>query len=316
MAKYRVLNNGVHCIDALYIRPELAAFYLVMEADEVAIIDTGTTRSIPNLLETLTELGIEHGQIKYVIPTHVHLDHAGGAGQMMELFDQASLVIHPRGARHMIDPRKLVEASIAIYGEAPFRELYGEIKAVPEHRVIIANDGDSHHLGKRELVFIDTPGHARHHFCVYDQLSNGIFTGDTFGVTYPGISQHPRGLIPSSTPVQFDPQVLPDSLDRLISLEPDYVYLAHFAELSNPRKRAADVKRWIDEYVSLCEEVRPADAAGDQVLEQRLTDLIVPQIADGNDLSGEQIRKILQHDIRLNAQGLAIWWRTTQNGQT
>ncbi len=312
MAKYRVLNNGVYCVDALYIRPDLAAFYLVRESDEVAIIDTGTTRSIPNLLAMLTDLGIEHGQIKYVVPTHVHLDHAGGAGQMMELFDQASLIIHPRGARHMIDPRKLVDASIAIYGEARFRELYGEIKAVPEHRVIIANDGDCHYLEKRELVFIDTPGHARHHFCVYDRLSNGIFTGDTFGVAYAGTRQHPRGLIPSSTPVQFDPLVLPATLDRLIGLEPDFVYLAHFAELSNPGERVADLKRWIDDYVSICEQVRPEDAAGEKVLEKRLTDLIIPQIASGNDLTGEQVLKLLHHDIQLNAQGLAIWWRTTQ----
>ena len=122
------LNAGIFCVDAAHMRDELASIYILREGEEVAIIDTGTQHSLSNVLDALNQLDIKHHQIKYVIPTHIHLDHAGGAGVMMECFDQARLVIHPRGARHMADPQRLVAGSIEVYGETLFRQLYGEIR--------------------------------------------------------------------------------------------------------------------------------------------------------------------------------------------
>ncbi|MDH5355416.1 MAG: MBL fold metallo-hydrolase, partial [Gammaproteobacteria bacterium] len=158
-------------MDSGYIQREYAAIYLIQEADEIAIIETGTFHSIPNVLALMSDLGVSNDQVKYVIPTHIHLDHAGGVSAMMDLFEQARLIVHPRGARHMIDPSRLVAGSMAVYGEEPFKRLYGEINPVDESRVDIANDLDVYSLAGRDLVFIDTPGHARHHFCIYDAKS-------------------------------------------------------------------------------------------------------------------------------------------------
>ena len=143
MAEFHSLKSDIHCIDALYIKPKVASIYLLREGDEVAIIETGTYHSVANVLATLRALAIDPAQVKYVIPTHVHLDHAGGAGEMMRQFTAATLIIHPRGARHMIDPSKLIAGTIGVYGEEQFERLYGRIEPIAEDRIIIANIEDT-----------------------------------------------------------------------------------------------------------------------------------------------------------------------------
>ena len=185
MTQYQSLGQGVYHLDTLYIEPGVASFYCIIDGGEIAIIETGTSRSLPQLENLLSDLSLSPEQVKYVIPTHVHLDHAGGAGAMMQAFPHAQLIIHPRGARHMINPEQLVNASKAVYGEETFTRLYGEIPPIDENRVIAAEHESTFHLGERELLIVDTPGHAYHHFCVVDLTSRGIFSGDTFGLSYP-----------------------------------------------------------------------------------------------------------------------------------
>ena len=310
MAEYVALAHGIYCIDALYIKPQVASIYLLQQADEAVIIETGTFYSVSNVLATLAELGIAKSRIKYVIPTHVHLDHAGGASEMMKHFDQASLIIHPRGVRHMIDPQKLIAGTIAVYGEEKFNRLYGNIEPICEARVIVAQDLDHFDVGGRQLVFFDTPGHARHHFCIYDQLSNGVFTGDTFGISYAPMKQLARGLIPTTPPVQFDPVALHASISRIMSFNPDRLYLTHYGEFDNPASQVSSFNDWIDEYVNLCERQDCAAEDFEATLEQALQDLVLQGLADNdNALLG----KVLQADFRLNAQGLAYWWRHGQD---
>ncbi len=311
MPVYHSLNQGIYCVDAAFMRDELASLYLLQQGDEVAFIDTGTRHSLDNVLTTLKQLDIHHTQIKYVIPTHVHLDHAGGAGAMMELFDQARLIIHPRGAPHMIDPGKLIEGSISVYGEVLFRQLYGEIKPIDKARVDIAEDLDRYYLGGRELLFIDTPGHARHHFCIYDDQSQGIFTGDSFGLGYPPLKHLADGLIPTSSPVQFDPAALLASIDRLLSYQPKRMYLTHFGVIDQPAHRSIGLKRWITDYVALCEETNPLDAHSEQRLQNKLRDMLFGRLSGDTGLSEDELEYLLENDIKLNSQGLAIWWRTT-----
>jgi glyoxylase-like metal-dependent hydrolase (beta-lactamase superfamily II) len=312
MTVFQSLAHDIYCVDAAHMRDQLVSIYILRQGDEVAIVDTGTQYSLDNVLTTLTELEIDRSQIKYVIPTHIHLDHAGGAGVMMEAFDQAQLIIHPRGARHMIDPAKLIEGSIGVYGEALFRKLYGDIKPIDEARIIIAEDMDRHYLNNRELLFIDTPGHARHHFCIYDDASQGIFTGDSFGFSYPPLKHHAWGLIPTSSPVQFDPEALKNTIDRLLSYQPEQMYLTHFGAINHPGQKAKGLKHWIDDYVALCEAVNPVDADSEQQLLQKMCDMIFDRLAD-TGLSEDKLKYILEMDIELNAQGLAIWWRRTHD---
>lgn len=311
MALFAELGHGICCIDALYVKPRVASIYLVVEGDEAAIIETGTSHSLANVLDTLAALGIEASQVRYVIPTHVHLDHAGGAGVMMQVFEQASLLIHPRGARHMADPQRLIDGTVAVYGQARFDRLYERIEPIDEKRIVIAEDLSRHGLGKRELLFIDTPGHARHHFCIYDERSRGIFTGDTFGLGYDAMKDLPRGLIPTTPPSQFDPPALHDSIDRLAGYRPERLYLTHYGEFENPLAQVPSFHRWIDQYVELCESLRPDDDAGVDRLEAGLARMLLEGLNAGD--AEDEIARVLKVDIRLNAQGLAYWWQQSRN---
>jgi len=309
MSTYQALNQGIFCIDSGYVENEFAAIYLMREGDEVAIIETGTFNTIPRVLEVLAELGIEHSQVKYVIPTHIHLDHAGGASGMMAMFTQARLIVHPRGARHMIDPSRLVAGSEAVYGKETFKRLYGEISPIDEGRVDIANDLDVFQLANRKLLFIDTPGHAKHHFCIYDETSKGIFTGDTFGLSYPPIKDQPHGLIPTSSPVDFNPQAMLNSVDRLLDYRPEHMYLTHFGNIDQPQDKIADFKTWIADYLALCERIKPIDDARVLELEQTLRKMAVDKLAANAKCSEDELLALLSTDIKLNAQGLGIWWQ-------
>ena len=310
MGDFAAVGDGVYCIDAAYVKPQVAALYLLVAGDEAALIDTGTTHSLARVEATLAALDIAPAQLRYVIPTHVHLDHAGGAGALMRRFAQATLLIHPRGARHMIDPRRLVEGTIAVYGEAAFRRLYGEIEPVDERRVEIVDDGQCRTLGDRELRFVDTPGHARHHFCIVDAASGGIFTGDALGLSYPPMKRLARGLIPTTPPTQFEPQALHESVDRLLAFEPERLYLTHFGAYENPGAQAASFHRWVEQYVSLCERIKPRDDAAEAELEAALGELILGALDDAQ----QPLDAVLAMDIRLNAQGLAHWWRRRLDG--
>ena len=308
MAEFVKLGEGLYCIDALYVKPQVASIYLLLDGDEAAIVETGTSHSLNNVRATLDQLGVDVSQVKYVIPTHVHLDHAGGAGAMMAAFGNARLIVHPRGAPHMIDPGRLIAGTIGVYGEEKFRHLYGEIEPIEESRVIVADDMARYSVGQRELVFIDTPGHARHHFCIFDAKSRGMFTGDTFGISYAPMKNLARGLLPTTPPTQFDPQPLRDSIARIMSFDPQRLYLTHYGEFPDPGTQLDSFHRWIDEYIELCRETNPLEVADDDRLEQALTRRWQSELAD----SEIDLAPILRIDTRLNAQGLAHWWRRQQ----
>ncbi|MEE8289280.1 MAG: MBL fold metallo-hydrolase, partial [Nitrosomonadaceae bacterium] len=151
-------DHGISAIDAEYYRTRFAAIHLIVEGSTAALVDTGTSFSVPGVMETLCQRNIAPESVTYVFLTHVHLDHAGGAGEFMHRFPNAKLVVHPRGARHMFDPTKLIESAIAVYGEAEFRRMYGKIRPVEASRIIEASDRFSVELSGRSLLFLDTPG--------------------------------------------------------------------------------------------------------------------------------------------------------------
>jgi len=303
MAEFESLAFDIHCIDALYIKPRVASIYLLRAGDEVAIVETGTYHSLANVLATLRALDIDHAQVKYVIPTHVHLDHAGGAGAMMRQFGNASLIIHPRGAAHMIDPGRLIAGTIAVYGEERFKRLYGRIEPIAQERIIVAEDLASYRLAQRELIFIDTPGHARHHFCIFDAQSSGVFTGDTFGISYDGMKTLPRGLLPTSPPTQFDPPALRQSIARIMEFRPERLYLTHYGEFTDPAAQLASFDQWVDEYVAA---TIAGDCAAPDFVE-KLEQGLLRRIMSGLGSDDESLRRIVGADVRLNAQGLAHW---------
>lgn len=309
MPRYQSLGLGVYCLEAFHKRESLASFYLLVDQDEIAVIDCGTTHSIGNLQASLSDLGLSVEQVKFVIPTHVHLDHAGGAGEMMSLCSKAQLLVHPRGARHMADPGKLIQGVTVVYGETAVKSDYGEIKSIDEQRITSVTESDSVALGTRTLVFMDTPGHAPHHVCIVDEKSEGIFTGDTFGLGYEGLKQHPRGLLPTSSPAQFDAELLVQSVNRIAALKPRRVYLTHYSEYRDVATGRDSLLYWIERYVDFCETEKPQDPAAEKRLEYRLRQAVLEQLSGQTSLSDSEILAILDMDIELNAQGLAIWWR-------
>jgi glyoxylase-like metal-dependent hydrolase (beta-lactamase superfamily II) len=304
---YQELNDGIFRIDAEYQRPGFACSYLLREGDEAVLIDTGTNHSVPTVMELLQQQGLKPEQVKYVMPTHVHLDHAGGVGELMRQLPEAQLVVHPFGSRHMIDPSKLQAGATAVYGEAKFKEDFGELIAVPEERVLETADNFSIELNGRKLACLDTPGHARHHYCVYDEQSSGFFSGDTFGISYRDFDSHNGQFISlPSTPVQFDPDAWHKTIDRLMSYSPKYMYLTHFGRIENLQPMAEKLHSDLDAYVEICKSVSKENryeqlVAGLKALyieQLKLHECILPQ---------EQQEKLLSLDLDINAQGLEVW---------
>jgi glyoxylase-like metal-dependent hydrolase (beta-lactamase superfamily II) len=301
---------GISTLDTLFLRPQLAASHLIVQDGRAALIDVGTNFSVPPLLEALQAQQVPVENVDYVIVTHVHLDHAGGAGKLLQALPNARLVVHPRGARHMIDPSKLVAGATAVYGEAEMNKSYGVIQPIAAERVIEAADGAMISLAGRSLVFLDTPGHAKHHFCIYDERSSSFFTGDTFGISYREFDS-PKGffIFATATPVQFDPTAMHNSINRLLSYQPKQMFLTHFGKIAQVGAAADKLHTSIDNLVVLMESVSDAGEQRHQLLvEQMMTAFLQEIHALNSPVSDSQAREILAMDIELNAQGLEVWW--------
>lgn len=307
------LGYGIHCIDAHYVRQGQACCYLLVEDGGVAVIETGTNHTVSAISEALASLGLTAEAVRYVIPTHVHLDHAGGAGLLMQHYPDAQLVVHPRGARHLADPAKLIQGVVAVYGESAYRELYGELLAVPEERITSAEDGLGLSLGRRTLEIRHTPGHAEHHFCLWDEASNGWFTGDTFGLAYlTSALGGDRFIMPTTTPVQFAPERLLSSLDLLMSYQPQRVYLTHYGLLEAPERYVMLLREQINAWceMALCLDAGPER---ESIICQRITDLTLARIkARWPDADMAMVEEDLAMDLELNAQGLEVWLQRQQ----
>jgi glyoxylase-like metal-dependent hydrolase (beta-lactamase superfamily II) len=275
---------------------------------ELAFIEVGTNSSTPRLMKVLQEQHRKPEEVRYVIVTHVHLDHAGGAGSLMQLLPNATLLVHPYGARHMINPAKLEAGARAVYGDQLFDKTYGTLIPVPEERVQIMEDGDEVVLGDRQLKFIDTPGHARHHFCIHDSQTNGWFTGDTFGLSYRNFDTDKGAfLFPTTTPIQFDPEALKESVTRLRASDPEYMYLTHFGRVGDVQKLADDMRNGVDVMVGIAEQYKNDDSRV-QKIEEAINDWLMTGLREhGVKLSDEECLQLLEPDVRLNTQGIDFW---------
>ena len=301
-------THGIHTIDTGFVRPRFDAAYLVVENGRGAFIDCGTNFAVPRMLAALDEAGISAAEVDWLILTHVHLDHAGGAGELIARLPNAKLVVHPRGARHMIDPSVLWAGASAVYGEAVMEQTYGRLRPVPADRVVEAPDGHVVELAGRPLRCIDTPGHAKHHLTVYDERANVCFTGDVFGLSYRDFdTANGPFILPTTSPVQFDPPALHASIERLLALQPDAMYLTHYGRVEDVERLAADLHVQIDAMVDLARAAhgKPERHA---VLMESLTDLYAARAAAHGWRHGrDALRQLLGMDIELNAQGLEVW---------
>src|SRR5215470_11274936 len=305
--------HGITAVDAEYLYPGHAAAHLIVDGGRAAFVDVGTNSSVPYLLAALDELGIERTAVDYLLLTHVHLDHAGGAGRLMRELPGARVLLHPRGAPHMIDPAKLIAGSQAVYGEERFRRLYGELLPIAPERVRTVADGERIVLGGRTLELIHTPGHAQHHYVVVDGAHASLFSGDTFGISYRALDTEKGAFItPSTVPTQFDPQQHIASIDRMLAYRPESIYLMHFSRVTDVPRLGVSLKEQIAELARIARARRDDADPAAGIRADMLALWLRLARAHGLTQSDAEIGKILAGDLALNTQGLLVWLKREQ----
>jgi glyoxylase-like metal-dependent hydrolase (beta-lactamase superfamily II) len=305
--------DGITAVDTEYLYPGHAAAHVIEDSGRAAFVDVGTNYSVPHLLAALDALGIARAAVDFIFLTHVHLDHAGGAGRLVQELPSAQVILHPRGAPHMITPETLIAGSKVVYGEERYQELYGDLVPIPAARVRVAKDGERYRLGGRELELIYTPGHALHHYAVVDAAHASIFPGDTFGISYREMDTTKGAFItPTTTPTQFDPQQLVASIDRMLAYAPAAMYLMHFSRVTDVPRLASMLKMQIDEFVRIARRhVQAQDRYA--AIRADMLDLWLSLAREhGVALGRGEIERLLQGDLDLNTQGLIVWLNRIQ----
>lgn len=304
-----LLEGSVFQVDTRFTRSGFAACYFIWEEGQGAFIETGPPSATRHLLAFLEQQAFPREAVQWVIVTHAHLDHAGGAGHLLQHLPNAKLVAHPKAAGHLIDPQRLTESSREVYGEQVFDTWFGEILPVAPERVVEAPNGFVVDLAGRSLTMLETPGHARHHNCIWDEKSRGVFTGDAFGISYREFdTREGIFLFPATTPVQFDPKISHITIDRIAALQPQWIYLTHFGVIPFNRSLADDLHRQIDR---ICAVARGAAKIGvdrrvriisgmEKAFASRLARI-------GSALPAQEFQRLLAADLNLNAMGLENW---------
>ncbi len=223
----------------------VTAGYLI-EGPEPVLVETGSRSSVPAVLAALEGLGLSAGDLAGVAVTHVHLDHAGGVGDVAAAFPTATVYVHEKGARHLADPTRLVDSAARVYGELLDR-LYGRLAPTPADRIHVLADGEELRVGpSRVLTTVDSPGHAKHHLALHDSESGLIFAGDAVGVRLPDAGV----LRPATPPPDFDLEQALTSLRRFAQRRPTGIALAHYGLVADTEavleEAAETLQRWAD----------------------------------------------------------------------
>ncbi len=298
------LTDRIYLIDGYDLGVKERTGTYVIAEEELTLIDTGASPSVPYIKEGLRELGYTLDQVKYIIVTHVHLDHAGGAGLLLQDCPNAKVVVHPKGARHLVDPSRLIAGARMVYGEQ-FDPLFDPIVPIPEQLIIEKTEGGQLEIGPTcTLEFWDTPGHAKHHFGIYDPLSKGMFAGDTVGIRYQQLI--PEGIdlfLPSTSPNQFEPAAMQLAIDRFQAANFDAIFYGHFGMTTEPKKALRQASEWLVEFV---EEAETAFARQEspQELAVRLQELVREHLRSLGVPDDHEVYRIIQVDMEVSAMGL------------
>lgn len=286
------------------VTPRFTACYLRTAGDECAFIEAHTAHAVPRLLDTLAAHKKKPEDVRWVVVTHAHLDHAAGASALLDACPRATLLAHPRTAKNLIDPARLIQGATAVYGEQRFRDLYGTVAPIAKERVIALDDGASFDLGDAKLSVWHTSGHAFHHFIVDDPATDSVFTGDTFGLVYPALQHHGRFVIPSTSPTGFHGQEALRSIDKVLSLGRRFVCPTHFDAYEDADAIADPMRRFIERASAWVDEAARG-AESEVEIERRLRDAWWTAIAEEAPAFTDADRALLSLDVELNAQGLA-----------
>lgn len=304
------LGNGVSIIDLFDMNQCGRTGAYVLTGGDVTIIETSASPSVPYLLAGLKELGIQLEDVKNIIVTHIHLDHAGGAGVFLKNCHNAAVYVHPRGKRHLNNPERLIMGAREVYGEE-FDGLFNPIIPIDEQRLIVKSDGETLEIGNgRTLTFFDTPGHAKHHFSIHDSQSNGIFTGDTIGVFYHQLLQ--KGLelyLPSTSPNQFNEEEMLHSAGKLQALNPERIYFGHYGMTESPQNVFKQLSFWLPKFMELGERVMAENPAADikgksALLSEILLKLVRGFIEEKGIVIEPEVLNLLKLDMNVSSMGI------------
>lgn len=301
------INSTIYCIDCHDLGREKRTGCYVIVGKKTTIIETSASPSIPYILQGLEELQIKLENIQYLILTHIHLDHAGGAGLFLEKCPNATVIVHPKGSVHLADPCKLIASAKTVYG-AEFDALFNPILPIPKEKIKVVEHKEQLVLEERTLTFYHTPGHANHHISIRDDLSNGIFTGDTSGIHYHELNHEGISFVlPSTSPNQFHPESMLNSISLFEQLKPDSLYFGHYGEHSNPEIVYKQIRYWLPLFIQCGEEAIALKSSFHDRVAQTI-ELITKKIK--NHLFSHGINKnhpvfeILQLDIEVSSMGL------------
>lgn len=306
-------NNipSLYMTDCEYMHKNIAASYLLKHNDEAAIVETNTRFAVGSILKTLEQSSTAPESVKYIIVTHIHLDHSGGTAELLKHLPNARVLAHSRAARHIIDPARLVESSKSVYGEKKFEELYGVIEPVEESRVQIQADGSKVNLGNSELQFFDTRGHANHHFVILDKTSELIFTGDSFGLAYPMLQQGTSPFIfVSTTPTDFNAEEARKSIDLIQNSGARYAALTHFGIWEDLKDASEQLKAGLDQAEAVVELLMNNSMLSEnekqQYAENNLWQWFDQELKLRNLFLNEHEKQLLNNDVTINAMGLVF----------
>lgn len=298
------LNERVFIIDGHDLNVEERTGTYVLMEEQLTLIDTSASPSVPYIKEGLQEMGLSLAQVKYIIVTHIHLDHAGGAGLLLQECPDAKVVVHPKGARHLADPSRLIAGAKMVYGDK-FEPLFDPIVPIPEDRLLIRTEGDHLEIGPDCLLeFWDTPGHAKHHFSIVHPGSNGIFAGDTVGIRYEQLAKDGIAFyLPSTSPNQFDPEAMQAAIERIRNACFDAIYFGHYSMSQEPGEALDQVEGWLRIFVEEAEAVKAAEGGPEQLAE-KLTGRIKAHLLDLGVREDHNVFELIRLDLDVSSMGL------------
>lgn len=296
---------GVVQIDTLLGGWERVTAGFLVEGDAPVLVETGSQSSVDTLLAELDSLGVGAEDLAGIVVTHIHLDHAGGVGDVARAFPNATVYVHERGARHLADPTKLVRSASMVYGDL-LDSLYGRLDPTDPSRIHVLDDGEEVRVSaNRTLTTVDSPGHAKHHLALHDSESGLIFAGDAVGVRLPDVGI----LRPATPPPDFDLDQAIESLHKFADRSPAGIALAHYGLVPDPAEILEEAEDTLRSWAEVAERAWQEDRDITEALEDAFG---VPEDADMDPVARERLETL--SGVHSNAQGLARWLETRAHG--
>lgn len=311
MSDIKVIDSNTYCIDAFYVYPGRSCVYLIHSDGEYALVDCGTAMSEVYIMDALERLKVDPGAVKYILPTHVHLDHAGGAGILAKKLVNAKIYIHPRGYRHLIEPEKLIKGSVIIYGERMMKLGIGDTQPLAKEKAVEAEDRQELQLGNTRLMLHFTPGHANHHYGVYDIHNGNYFGGDVLGNSYAIMNKNNKHLMfLCSAPVQYDAAQWHKSLDEISAINPKRGCICHYGVIENLPQAIDDMHRLLDKNNNLAEKFLSIkeDSKRRSAVEELVWGLFWDEFdAVGSPMIKSHAREWMIKDVHISVEGVSHW---------